>query len=321
MNHTPTTFAVVGEALVDLGGKGNVCTVRPGGSPANVATGLARLGHPATLYARLGDDPFGRLLHAHLTGAGVTLAVPPDPAYSTAVAIVNLDAGTASYGFRTAPGNLCPDVGPAMDATELHTGSLATALAPGNASIATLLAARRGEGLTVTFDPNCRPALTPDREKVRADVERFVGLSHVVKASEEDLEWLWPGRAAEQVAREWARRGPALVVLTRGGEGASCFWAGGGRADVAVPPVKVADTVGAGDSFMAGLLSGLLAAGLLGAVPPGGGESPRERLRAATQGPGTAPAVRAALERAARVAAVTCSRPGADPPTAAELAG
>lgn len=318
---SPPTL-VIGETLTDV-----LCAPdgsrrsQPGGSPANVALGLARLGYPTHLATRIGQDLDGSRLHDHLRSSGVELtegSVAPGTS-STATARLGPD-GSASYTFDltwdlpAGTGRLLRDG--AFGHT--HTGSLATALAPGAEKVAT--AVREAvRSVTVSYDPNLRPTLLRTAEEEQDGVEAFVGLSDVVKASQEDLAWLYPGLPPEATADRWARSGPSLVVLTRGAQGASCFWRAG-RVDVALRPVKVADTVGAGDAFMAGLLSGLLTAGLLGAPEALAESTPRTRLRAATDHPDLDPAVAAALARANLVAALTCSRPGADPPTAAELA-
>ncbi|MEU6344730.1 PfkB family carbohydrate kinase [Streptomyces sp. NPDC046977] len=167
----------------------------------------------------------------------------------------------------------------------------------------------------MSYDPNLRPALLGPPEAERPRAERLVALSDVVKASEEDLAWLCPGRAPEDVAADWARRGPCLVVVTRGAGGAEAFCPPDRRHRVPGRRVPVADTIGAGDAFMAGLLSGLLAAGLLG------DRAGRLRLCAATRGGPAFRDVAAALALAARVAELTCARRGADPPFLAEVAG
>ncbi|MBF9069555.1 PfkB family carbohydrate kinase [Streptacidiphilus fuscans] len=328
---------VVGEALVDVltDGQG-VRRPTPGGSPANVALGLARLGSPVRLATRIGDDAYGALVRDHLTGDGVVLVDGSVAAGPTATAVVTLDQdGVPAYTFDLRwelPTRMAERLrGGAAGCTHLHTGSLAASLEPGAAQVVAAARAARPYA-TVSYDPNLRPSLlgTPDAERPR--VEALVSAADLVKASAEDLDWLYPDLGAEQAAVSWVERGPALVVLTRGGAGATAFWRHGSCAVPAVP-VDVADTVGAGDAFMAGLLHGLLTAGLLGGDGgldgdglDGDGEGSgdtavvgRDALRAATQGPQLPPPLLAALRLAADAGAATCSRPGADPPSADEL--
>ncbi|MFB7782669.1 carbohydrate kinase [Streptomyces vinaceus] len=317
---------VIGEAITDvLTGEDGVRRARPGGSPANVALGLARLGHPVRLATRIGRDGPGRELRAHLRGSGVVLAPGSQTDDPTSTATARLDAaGTAHYGFDITwdlpPGALD---GPAP--AHVHTGSLATALAPGADRVFAAVEAARA-GATVSYDPNIRPALLADPGRERQRAERFVALSDVVKASEEDLGLLRPGHSPDETARRWAEgsregRGPALVVVTMGGAGARVFWPGG-RCEVPATAVEVADTVGAGDAFMAGLLSGLLHTGLLASAGPSGSPGAaraRTALREATARARLDPRVGSALWLAARAAALTCTREGADPPTRSEL--
>ncbi|MFI1452687.1 carbohydrate kinase [Streptomyces roseus] len=319
---------VIGEAIMDvLTGADGVRRSRPGGSPANVALGLARLGHPVRLATRIGRDGPGRALHAHLREGGVEVTPGSFTDDATSTATARLDAaGGAHYTFDITwdlpPGGLGGLGGPAP--AHVHTGSIATALAPGADRVFAAARAARAAA-TLSYDPNIRPALLtgPDRERPR--VERLVALSDVVKASEEDLGWLCPGRSPDETARRWlagsgAGDGPALVVVTVGGAGARAFWPGG-RCEV--PAVEVADTVGAGDAFMAGLLSGLLDTGLLARAGPSaapGTARARWALREATASARLDPRVGSALALAARAAAMTCTREGADPPTRSEIA-
>ena len=278
----------------------------PGGSPANVAVGLARLETPATLVTRMGQDAYGGLLREHLVGNGVVLAPGADAAAQTSVAVATLDAaGVASYEFR-----LTWDL-PPLDPSLLegvacvHSGSLGTALQPGARSVRDLLAAASGR-VPVSYDPNLRPALLGPPEEVRPDVEALVSLSDIAKVSEEDLGWLHPGEAYEEVARRWLALGPALVVVTRGGDG---VYARTRSYELRRPgvPVEVVDTVGAGDAFTAGLLDALAGAGRLGPAQTDQlAQVPLDELEAA-------------LAAADTVAALTCARPGADPPTRAAL--
>ena len=300
-------FVVIGEALADLVGErgGRTLAVYPGGSPANVALGLARLGNPVTLKTRLGSDALGAMIRAHLEASGVRVDAGPDEAQvSTSLAIASLAAGVASYDFRIDWD--VPTLAPLPIETRcMHTGSLATALAPGRAHVVELMEREHERGrVTVSYDPNVRPALIG--ATARADVELLVGLSDVVKVSDEDLRWLYPDRSDEDVARDWLGRGPALVVVTRGDAG---VYAVSARSELRRPAMAVdlVDTVGAGDSFTAGLLDGLGRADLLGAARG-------DALTAIDEA-----TLAEVVAEAALIAAITCSRPGADPPTRAEV--
>ncbi|KOX23987.1 hypothetical protein ADK67_19865 [Saccharothrix sp. NRRL B-16348] len=301
---------VGGEALVDLvpdhaGGYRPL----PGGSPANTAVGLGRLGAPTALLARLADDRLGALLRTHLENSNVGLAYAVRSTSPTTLAVVDVDRdGAADYsfyvdgcadgGWRVAdlPTELPPDAA-------LHVGgSFALAVEPMAAAFDTLLSRERGRRL-ITFDPNIRPSLVDDDATVRARLRRWLGMADVVKVSADDLEWIAPGRSPADVAAEWHELGPALVVVTRGADG---VYASGPAGGLRLPgvPVDVADTVGAGDAFTAGLLAALDRADQL------------TRTAVATL---IGAELAAVLDYAQRVAAITCTRPGADPPWFDEL--
>jgi fructokinase len=301
-------FIVVGEALVDLVGQrgGRTLAAHPGGSPANVALGLGRLGVTVTLKTRLGRDSLGEMIRGHLEASGVRVDGGLDEGASTSLAIATLAAGIASYDFRIEwdVGDLSPLP---VETRCLHTGSLATALAPGKNSVVDLIQREHERGrVTISYDPNVRPALLGEPARARPDIERLVTLSDVVKVSDEDLRWLYPDRSDEEVAQDWLALGPALVVVTRGGAGVYAV-----AADVELRRDAVAidlvDTVGAGDSFTSGLLDGLHRADLVGAAR-------RDALAGIDRA-----TLESVVEEAALIAAITCSRPGADPPTRAEL--
>ncbi|MFB8086038.1 carbohydrate kinase [Streptomyces sp. NPDC055992] len=297
-------FLVIGECVADIVRlPGAPDRVHPGGSPANVAHGLARLGHDATLLTQLGADDNGRLIRAHLTGAGVEVR-DDDATDPTPSAVVTLDdEGRASYAFE-----ITWSLGPvALDRQprHVHTGSIAAVTAPGAATVLAAVESLR-TAATVSYDPNVRPALMGEHEAAVRRVERCVALSDVVKASDEDLGWLYPGREPEDAAERWLAAGPALVLVTRGGEGATALLPGG-RVDIGALPVDVVDSVGAGDAFMSGTLHALAAHGLLG-------EAGRERLRAPDRD-----TVSDVLRHAAASAAVTVARAGANPPDESEL--
>lgn len=306
---TPATppVLVLGEALIDV-------VVRPdgstseyvGGSPANVAKGVARLGHDAILATHLAHDARGDRIAAELAADGVRFTDRTFEAERTPTATAHLDAsGAASYDFdlawkverslRVPPGG------------HLHTGSIAATLEPG-ATAVRLIADRNRPTATISYDPNARPGIMGDVAQARAQVEVLAARSDVVKVSDEDLSWLYgEGADVERVARLWQKGGPSLIVLTRGGAGSLAF-VDGEAIEYGAGDADVVDTVGAGDSFMAGLISGLLDLGYLG------GPDARARLSAATHDD-----VRPAIERAVACAAITVSRAGANPPTRAEL--
>jgi fructokinase len=331
---------VIGEALIDLvmepasaasaGPKAYLA--HPGGSPYNVAIGLARLGQPARLLARLSGDAFGRQLRAHAEANGVDLSRAVSATEPSTVAVVSLDAdrnaaydfyrtGTADWQWSTAELDRMP-----ADTSWIHTGSLASWTEPGATVIADQLRRRRSQQpVVISYDPNIRPALLTDHRSAVGKVETMVGLADVVKASAEDLDWLYPGQDPDDVLRRWHSLGPSVVVMTDGGNGARFLAEGDDISAVPARPVRVVDTVGAGDAFMAGLISALAStaahrpgdpaahpAGGLAAHPAGGPGVAGSWTAAAT--------VAEAVAQAILVAALTCTRAGANPPTSAELA-
>jgi fructokinase len=303
-----TMFIVVGEALVDLVGQrgGRTFEAHPGGSPANVALGLARLGAGVTLITRLGRDAFGQMITSHLEASGVVVDPGPDRRGDTSIAIATLAAGVASYDFRIDwDVESLPPL--PIETRCVHTGSLATVLPPGDEAVVDLIRRERERGrVTVSYDPNVRPALLGHPIRARPGIEEIVALSDVVKVSHEDLQWLYPDDGDEVIARRWLASGPNLVVVTRGAQG---VFATTPTLEVRreAMPVDLVDTVGAGDSFTSGLLDGLRRAELIG------GER-REALRNTDES-----TLISILDRAVVVAAITCSRPGADPPTRGEV--
>jgi fructokinase len=293
----PTGVLVIGEALVDIThAPGRAAIKQPGGSPMNVAVGTARLGIPTTLAAQVGDDAPGRSIRRHLSDSGVRLEAL-GPVGPTATATARLDeAGHATYEFdlRWDPAEL-PDPGPYA---LVHIGSIGSWMVPGAAAVADLVTLARSAGVPVSFDPNVRPALAPDLESVRQRVRALAAAATIVKLSDEDAASL--DGDAEAVVDDLAELGPSLVAMTRGSAGSE-LRSGSSRVDVTGNPVDVADTIGAGDSWMAGLLAGIVSQGW-----PTRGEYSVDELDW--------------LGRlAGAVAAITCSRPGADPPWRHEL--
>ena len=296
---------VIGEALVDAVRKPDgTQTAHPGGSPANVAFGLARLGRTVELLTSLGDDAYGTLVRDHVESSGAIVAAAT-AALRTSVATANLDEhGVATYEFDL-EWALPEESTTLPDPLVVHTGSIAAVLEPGASAVERLVGFAKAQS-TITYDPNVRPSLMGERDLAATTIERFVALSDVVKVSDEDLEWLFPAEDAADAAQRWLALGPALVVVTLGSQGALAVC---GAGTVSVPPVivEVADTVGAGDSFMSGLIDGLWSAELLGGQR-------RDALMAIDL-----PQVTRILERCVRIAGITVSRSGANPPTRSEL--
>lgn len=300
---------MLGEALVDVVSRGGEVTEHVGGSPANVAFGLGRLGHGVSLAAWIGRDRRGRRITEACRSADVRLVAGSDAAPRTSVADAAIDArGQATYTFDLTW--VLPTV-PDLDRVgHVHTGSIAATLEPGGSQVVQALRTAAPTA-TISYDPNARPTVMGSPDRVRGRVEEIVALADVVKASDEDIEWLYPGAEITDVMRSWLGLGAGLVVVTRGGDGAS-FLAGTFSEPTHLPgrSVPLADTVGAGDSFMSGLVSGLLDDGLLG------GPEPRGRLRGAD-----AAALRPAIDRAVATSGITVRRAGAYAPTREELVG
>lgn len=283
---------MIGEALVDVVSRGDQTVEHAGGSAANAAVALARLGRPVRLLTAYAADDRGRLLDEHLGAAGVKPAVDPHvlPRTPTATATIGPD-GAASYVFDL---EWRLDALPDTDGTRfVHVCSWGPVLEPGATRVRELLEETTA---TVTYDVNVRPALTGSGPALTAAVERTAALAQLVKASDEDLEVLYPGNGVEGAVEALLGLGPLAVVVTRGGDGAS--WYGAETVHVPAVPVEVVDTIGAGDTFGAALLDALWDDDLR--------SLPRQR-------------VEEALAYAVRAAAVTVSRPGADPPRRMEL--
>lgn len=298
-------FLTVGESLTDIVVNADgVHSEYPGGSPMNVAVALGRLGHESHLLTRIGPDDRGREIKDHVEASHVQLtpgSVDETPT-STARATLKADGG-ADYVFDLVWDPDSRGLPEQVDA--VHTSSIAAVLDPGAATVADVLA-RYAPSATISYDPNARPDLMGDPTRTRALVEAIIARADVVKSSDEDVEWLYGTTDVEDVVASWRRQGPGLTVLTRGGEGAVAF-TDSGRVQVAPVRVDVVDTVGAGDTFSAGILDALADRRLLGA-------GNREALASLPSDD-----VAAVLRRAARLAAVTVSRAGANPPWSREL--
>ncbi|MBO1330047.1 carbohydrate kinase [Streptomyces sp. VRA16 Mangrove soil] len=301
-------IVVAGEALIDLvpqPGHGPLAPLTPkrGGGPYNTAVALGRLGAPTAFLSRISHDTYGEELLAGLRAAGVDVAHVrrgPEPT-SLAAAVLGPD-GSARYTFYvegtadrlfTAPAEL-PD-----GTRAVSFGTCSLVLEPGASAYEELLHRAHARGICTALDPNIRPGLIPDPDAYRARMRSWLPSTTLLKVSQEDLEWLGDDPGA------WLKAGPAAVVVTRGGDGLSVLTRAG-EVSVPVVPVRVADTIGAGDTVNAALLHRLSAHDALdGAALAALGE---ERWRDV-------------LDFAARAAAVTVSRAGAEPPYAHELAG
>jgi fructokinase len=287
--------------------------VRPGGSPANVAVGLARLGTAVGFAGRLSSSGLGPWLSSHLTTNGVDVSFSVSAREAPTLAMLALDAaGLASYSFYgadTADWQWRREELPRPDSLSVaavHTGSLATAVPPGAEALASWIAEVRATGdVLISYDPNVRPSRIADAAAFTARARSLVKQTHLVKVSEGDLAFMHPHADPVAVARSWAGDGPELVVLTRGPREALAFRPDGSCVVGSVPAGVVVDTVGAGDAFSAGLLAWLAEAG---ALHPGG---------LAALGPAELACV---LDVAGRVAGVACARPGANPPHRSEVA-
>lgn len=302
----PVVF-VVGETLVDVVRRPDgTPEERPGGSSANTAVALGRLGRETWLATALGEDARGQVVSDHLAANQVRLAGDPWVLDRTSVAMARLGSdGSATYDFDLEwrlPAVVLPDE---VDPAVVVFGSIGAALAPGADEVARLVESLRDRALSV-LDLNVRPAVTGLGADVVATAEQMAGLADVVKASDEDLRSLWPHGDIEEVAARLLARGTGAVVVTEGAKGIR--WVGpDGQVAVPAQVVEVVDTIGAGDTVTAALVDGLWRLGVRG---PGAAA----RLRA------TAARDReAVLRHAVRAAAVTVSRAGADPPWRREL--
>ncbi len=302
-------FTVIGEALLDMvqDEVGGAFYARPGGGPLNIAVGLRRLGHPTQMMARLSTGTLGALVREHLVTHELGIGHCVETVAPTTLAFATLDgAGQASYQFYvdgTADwGWTSEDLEKLPAGTEaVHTGSLAAALSPGAGVLLEQWRRWREKGdVLLSFDPNVRPALLGDRAEARRRVEEFAAASHVVKASDEDTAWLYPGTDPREVAERWCRAGAELSIVTRGPAGCLAATRGGLVLECPGRAVEVVDTIGAGDSFSSGLLSGLVDGGHL--TPAG-----IQRLTQESLGP--------VLDRAVLTSALTCQRSGSDPPS------
>jgi fructokinase len=293
---------VVGEALVDEVTTDAGTVSHPGGSPFNVAVGVARLGVPTLLHTAVGDDRRGALLGAHARESSLELTTESLTTAATSFARARIgEGGIAGYDF-SADWHPAPFTLPSTP-TLVHVGSIGAMVPPGCDLVAGIVSALRARSV-ISFDPNVRPALIADAARARQRAAELIALADVVKASDEDVEWLHPGRNVDDVAAEWLSAGPDLVVITRGDRGPTACSRWGTHRSL-LPATAVTDTIGAGDSFAAGLIVALI---------DGGAMSP-DRLAGLD-----ADRIDAAVEFATRCAAITVSRAGAQPPWRDEIA-
>ncbi|MDN5976615.1 carbohydrate kinase family protein [Acidipropionibacterium jensenii] len=303
---TQSTALVIGESLIDIVSRPEQTPVEhPGGSPMNVAIGLARLGRRVELATWYGSDEHGRLIDDHLAADGVIVSEGSRQASSTSTAIAHVAAdGSAEYVFDLDWS--LPSVSVPPNCPVVHVGSLGTSIDPGAEVVRHAVEDVRGAA-TISYDPNIRPDLQPDPAAARAIAERFVRLADVVKASDEDLAYIGEGADPEEVLAGWLDLGPKLVVMTASAGDVVALTASGLGVRTSAKKVEVADTVGAGDSFTAGLIDGLWTAGLLGA-------DNRDALRRIDSR-----TLDAILDRCTTIAGITVSRAGANPPRLDEL--
>jgi len=293
---------VIGEALTDIVATTEGEQDHPGGSPYNVAITLGRLGDAVSLLTAIGDDARGAEITARLEDSSVALVPASRRSGPTSTALAELQPdGSARYVFDidwSLPAHL--ELAPS---TVTHAGSIALYLEPGASRVAELLRERSGDSL-ITLDPNIRPALIGDHDAAVAHLEAMMQVVDLVKLSDEDAAWLYPGVAPAEVVSRLVALGPGLAVMTLGGEG-SLLASGAALLEVPAPPTIVADTIGAGDSYMGALIHLVLTTSL--------GMQLRRRSELWGEELGAIGAF------ASKVAAITVSRDGADPPRLAEL--
>lgn len=301
-----------GEALIDMLPRESTRGERAfapyaGGAIFNTAIALGRLGIPTGFFTGLSDDMMGDILRDTLTSSGVDFRFCATSSRPTTIAFVKLVDGHASYAFydentagRMISANDLPVLGP--DCEALHFGAISLIPEPCGSTYEALMA-REHQARVISLDPNIRPGFIKDKAAHMARINRMAAMSDILKFSDEDLEWFGLSGSHDDLARHWLEMGAKLVVITRGADGATGYT---GRFKVSVPSqrVEVVDTVGAGDTFDAGILASLKRQGLL------------TKAKVANLDEA---AVRSALELGARAAAVTVSRAGANPPYADEI--
>ena len=294
---------VTGEVLIDLIPNGSERKPIVGGGPANTAKALSKFGIDTQFIDGISLDKYGQMAKDELVTSGVKLDYVKYSDKPTCLAIVSLsDSGSASYDFvieNTATFDFTPDWLPNPQTERpilLHIGTLATAIEPG-ASVLFEWAQSVAKVAPIVFDPNIRPAVISDRKQYLMQVERWVSISSAVKVSDEDIRWLYPSLEIDQVVNNWLTKGPSLIVVTYGDKGLAGY-RDDEKVSIEAVKVAVADTVGAGDTVGAILVEAIVKVGL-----------------------NTLSGVRLEmmLKRAAKAAAITVSRSGANPPTLKEI--
>jgi fructokinase len=301
-----------GEALIDMlprkGGDGaDVYQPFNGGSVYNTAIALGRLGTPTGFFAGLSTDFFGDSLAEGLTVAGVSQKFIRRKDLHTTIALVKLTDGHARYSFidegsagRMLEKRDIPKIPRSVAA--LHFGSISLIPEPSGGTYEALLK-KAAKSHVISLDPNIRPTVIKDKKKHLARLKRLMAKADLVKISDEDVKWMTGKQEFAKVAKAWLKDGAKIVAITRGGEGVEVFTKLHALS-LAAPKVKVADTVGAGDTFTAGFLTYLHRNGLL-----------TKKAMASIE----ATQLMHAAEFAMKAAAVTVSRFGADPPWANEV--
>ncbi|CAN7395170.1 carbohydrate kinase [Bosea sp. LjRoot9] len=303
---TQGVILVTGEAIGDFiprDGEGRHYEAVLGGSGFNAALALARFGASVAYAGALSTDALGRRFRTALAAEGIDAGLVHDSARPSAIAVVAplgpggvpefglyLD-GTAHAEPEGTPRSSPPGV------IHLHATSFGATVGPSGEATLALIESAKAQGASISYDVNIRASVLPERALATALIEQRIALADIVKVSLDDLAWLHPDWPAEKVVAHWQGLGAACVLVTRGGQGASCHGADG-PIESAAPSVVVVDTVGAGDTFIGGVLAVLARRGLLG-----------QKLTSATQGD-----LQAALAFACEVAADSCTRPGCDPP-------
>jgi fructokinase len=294
---------VVGEVLIDLIPEGAYYKTVVGGGPATTAKALAKLGVDTQFLDGISNDEYGQMAKNELVASGIKLDYVKYSDKPTCLAIVSLnDSGSATYEFvieNTATFDFNSTWLPNLQTERpslLHIGTLATVIEPG-ASVLFEWGQSVAKVAPIVFDPNIRPAVISNREQCVAQVERWVAISSAVKVSDDDIKWLYPSLEIDQVVNNWLKKGPSLIVVTYGDKGLAGYRKDE-KLNVEAVKVKVADTVGAGDTVGAILVEAINKNGLDGL---------------------TGSRLETMLKRAAKAAAITVSRTGANPPTSKEL--